>query len=230
MKIQFYSLTTIENALETVEAGADLIGVVVEGGIPVPEDISVEQARAIFAAIKGRALGIALSLSADIDTICRMVDAVQPHAVHLAARDLSTDNLIEVRSRIDKDIRIMAAIPMTGPEALEVACERAIHSDYLLLDSIADSETGITGVTGQTHDWSISRKIVEAVSIPVILAGGLSPENVADAIEAVRPWGVDSYTRTNPPGDRLNKDLSLVSAFIRNAHDAAERLGLQESV
>lgn len=229
MKIQFYSLTSVENAVETVEAGADLIGVVVKGGIPVPEEVSVDQARAIFHAIEGRALGIALSLSADVDTICNMVEEVRPHAVHLAARELSTDDLIEVRSRIDKDIRIMAAIPMTGPEALEVARERAVHSDYLLLDSIADSETGITGVTGQTHDWSISRQVVEAVSIPVILAGGLSPENVADAIEAVRPWGVDSYTRTNAPGDRMNKNLPLVNAFINNAQSAAERLGLLES-
>ena len=72
MKIQFYSLTSVENAVETVEAGADLIGVVVKGGIPVPEEVSVDQARAIFHAIEGRALGIALSLSADVDTICNM--------------------------------------------------------------------------------------------------------------------------------------------------------------
>ncbi len=77
-----------------------------------------------------------------------------------------------------------------------------------------------------THDWSISRKIVESVSIPVILAGGLSADNVAEAIEAVRPWGVDSYTHTNHPGDRMNKDLTQVRAFVSNARNAAARLGL----
>lgn len=225
MKIQFYSLTTVENAVETVDAGADLIGLVVKGGIYVPEEISVAQARDIFAAIDGRALGIALSLSTDPDTICSMAEEVQPHAIHLAARNLTIEELAQVRERL-QGIRIMAAIPVSGPTAVDVARERSAYADYLLLDSVADSESTITGVTGMTHDWSISRQIVEAVSIPVILAGGLSADNVADAIEAVRPWGVDSYTHTNHPGDRMNKDLTQVRAFVSNARNAAARLGL----
>jgi phosphoribosylanthranilate isomerase len=225
LKVQFYSLTTVENAVATVEAGADLIGLVVEGGVPVPEELSVAQARDIFAAIDGRALGIALSLSTDPDIICRMAEEVQPHAVHLAARNLTSDDLAKVRAGTGKT-RIMAAIPVTGPEAVDLARERSVYADYLLLDSVADSETSITGVTGQTHDWSISRQIVEAVSIPVILAGGLSADNVADAIEAVRPWGVDSYTHTNLPGDRMHKDLTQVKAFVSNALSTARRLGL----
>ncbi|MBT7950412.1 MAG: phosphoribosylanthranilate isomerase [Gammaproteobacteria bacterium] len=226
MKIQFYSLTTVENAVATVDAGADLIGLVVEGGIQVPEEISVEHAREIFNAIDGRALGIALSLSTDPDIICCMANAVQPHAVHLAARNLTTDALAQVRADLDKNIRIMAAIPVTGPEAVDVARERSDYSDYFLLDSVADSQADITGVTGKTHDWNISRQIVEAVSIPVVLAGGLSPDNVAKAIEVVRPWGVDSYTHTNLPGDRMLKDLDQVHAFVRNTRDTAARLGL----
>jgi len=225
MKIQFYSLTTVKNAVETVDAGADLIGLVVKGGIPVPEEISIKQARDIFAAIDGPALGIALSLSTDLDTICEMATEVQPHAVHLAARNLTTDDLAQVRERLGK-IKIMAAIPVNGASAVDVAIERSAFADYLLLDSVADSESTITGVTGMTHDWSISRQIVEAVSIPVILAGGLSADNVAEAIEAVRPWGVDSYTHTNHPGDRMNKDLTKVRAFVSNARKAAARLGL----
>lgn len=225
MKIQFYSLTTVENAVETVEAGADLIGLVVKGGIPVPEEISVAQAREIFAAIDGRALGIALSLSTDPDTICDMANEVNPHAVHLAAKNLAIEDLAQVRERL-QGIKIMAAIPVTGSSAVDDARKRSAFADYLLLDSVADSESDITGVTGMTHDWSISRQIVEAVSIPVILAGGLSADNVADAIEAVRPWGVDSYTHTNHPGDRMNKDLIQVHAFVSNARNAAERLGL----
>lgn len=225
MKIQFYSFTTAEDALACVDAGADLIGLVVEGGVPVPEEVSVAQARAIFAAIEGKALGIALSLSTETDVICRMANEVRPHAVHLAATNLDIETLADVRSRLDH-CRIMAAIPVSGPRAIDIARERSAYADYLLLDSIADSESVITGVTGKTHDWSISRQIVKAVSIPVILAGGLSADNVADAIEVVRPWGVDSYTHTNLPGDRLHKDLDQVRAFVSNARTAAKRLGL----
>ena len=154
-----------------------------------------------------------------------MANEVQPHAVHLAARNLAIEDLAQVRERL-QGIKIMAAIPVTGPTAVEDARERSAFADYLLLDSVANSDSDITGVSGMTHDWSISRQIVEAVSIPVILAGGLSADNVADAIEAVGPWGVDSYTHTNHPGDRMNKDLTQVRAFVSNARNAAERLGL----
>jgi phosphoribosylanthranilate isomerase len=217
-------LTSIEDALATVEAGADLIGLVVDDSGAVPEEISPEQARAIFAAIDGSALGVALSLSTDPDEICAMAEQVQPHAVHLAASALAIDDLIRVRARLP-DTKIMAAVPVTGPGAVEVACERSRYADYLLLDSKSAADA-FTGATGKTHDWSISRRIVEAVSTPVILAGGLSPENVADAIEAVRPWGVDSYTHTNIPGDRRRKDPARVRAFVGAARATAQRLGI----
>lgn len=67
-----------------------------------------------------------------------------------------------------------------------------------------------------THDWTISRRIVERVRIPAIFAGGLGPANVADAIRAVRPAGVDSKTRTDRDGSHA-KDLERVRRF----HEAA---------
>jgi len=69
LKIQFYSLTTVEDALAAVAAGADLIGLVVDDSGKVPEEISPDQAHAIFAAIDGNALGIALSMSTDPEAI-----------------------------------------------------------------------------------------------------------------------------------------------------------------
>jgi len=88
-------------------------------------------------------------------------------------------------------------------------------ADFLLLDSY-DPGTQQFGALGRVHDWSLSRRIVDDVGIPVILAGGLGPENVAAAIAAVRPAGVDSKTRT----DRLDgsgKDLAKVQAFVAAA-------------
>jgi phosphoribosylanthranilate isomerase len=87
--------------------------------------------------------------------------------------------------------------------------------DFLLLDSHREGDTQI-GALGVTHDWNISRSIVESVRTPVILAGGLGPDNVADAIIAVRPAGVDSKTRTDV-GDIHTKDLAKVAAFNKAA-------------
>jgi phosphoribosylanthranilate isomerase len=63
----------------------------------------------------------------------------------------------------------------------------------------------------------VSRTIVERSRVPIILAGGLSPDNVQNAIVAVRPWGVDSFTHTDIPGQRGRKDLARVRAFIAKA-------------
>jgi phosphoribosylanthranilate isomerase len=72
------------------------------------------------------------------------------------------------------------------------------------------------GALGVTHDWRISRRIVASVHIPVVLAGGLGPANVADAIRAVRPAGVDSKTKTDRDGLHA-KDIDRVRRF----HEAA---------
>ena len=75
----------------------------------------------------------------------------------------------------------------------------------------------MVGATGHTHDWSLSAALVAAVERPVILAGGLGPENVLEAIERVRPAGVDSETRTSRADDRRRKDPDRVRRFIETA-------------
>jgi phosphoribosylanthranilate isomerase len=94
-------------------------------------------------------------------------------------------------------------------------------ADFLLLDShrLSDKQIGALGVT---HDWNISRRIVELVKIPVILAGGLGPDNVSEAIKMVRPAGVDSKTRTDKEGSHA-KDLDLVRRFVEAARAASQR-------
>lgn len=89
-------------------------------------------------------------------------------------------------------IALVQVIHVTGPESVDEAASVAGSVDALLLDSgnqkLAVKELG---GTGRTHDWRISRKIVESVRVPVYLAGGLTPENVQAAIREVRPFGLD---------------------------------------
>ena len=103
-------------------------------------------------------------------------------------------------------------------EGIEDAKKKAAYADLLILDSVSKTVPGV-GAAGVTHDWSIDRAIVEAVGIPVILAGGLGPENVAEAIEAVHPDGVDSLTKTSvvKGGVILHKDIDRVREFCRIA-------------
>jgi phosphoribosylanthranilate isomerase len=89
-------------------------------------------------------------------------------------------------------IALVQVIHVTGPESMDEAVSVAPSVDAILLDSgnqkLAVKELG---GTGRKHDWRISRQIVEAVRVPVYLAGGLNPENVAEAVAQVRPFGLD---------------------------------------
>ena len=108
------------------------------------------------------------------------------------------------------------------------ATRLAEFADYLLLDS-SHPLTGIVGATGLVHDWDASARIVDRAQCPVILAGGLGPDNVADTIAQVRPAGVDSETRTSRDSDRRRKDLAKVERFIDQARAAASHNARSEA-
>lgn len=81
----------------------------------------------------------------------------------------------------------------------------APHADAFITDSF-DPRTGACGATGQTHDWAVSRMLAQKAGRPVLLAGGLTPDNVARAVRAVRPAGVDAHTGLEGPDGRKDPD------------------------
>jgi len=188
----------------------------------VPEAIDESAAREILAAIHPRSRGIALSLSDDRDEICAMADAVRPDVLHIVAREIEPEDCAWIRKRI-APVMLLRAIAVRAGETLTEADAHQECVDYLMLDSGAKGAS-FAGATGETHDWSISRTVVERSRIPMILAGGLSADNVADAIATVRPWGVDSFTHTDVPGHRGKKDPARVRAFIAAAQRGFEKI------
>ena len=111
----------------------------------------------------------------------------------------------ELRARL-RGIALVQVIHVTGPESVVEAVAVAPQVDALLLDSgrpgLAVKELG---GTGRTHDWQLSREIVASVGVPVFLAGGLTPENVASAVQHVRPFGVDVCSGLRTEG-RLDEE------------------------
>ncbi|MBE0541282.1 MAG: phosphoribosylanthranilate isomerase [Verrucomicrobia bacterium] len=109
-------------------------------------------------------------------------------------------------------IALVQVIHVTGPESVEEAISVGTRVDAILLDSgnqkLAVKELG---GTGRTHDWRLSRQIVESVRVPVFLAGGLTPENVASAIHEVRPFGLDVCSGLRTDG---NLDEGKVRRFF----------------
>ncbi len=216
MAVQIYSMTSIADAIATATAGADLIGVVVADPGVVPEGVGADLARQIMAVIRPRARGVALSLADDREEICAMVDTVRPDVLHLAAREIEPEDCAWIRDRI-APVRLLRAIAVRAGETMAEAEAHQECADYLMLDSGAKGGK-FAGARGETHDWTVSREIVERSRIPVILAGGLTAENVGEAITTVRPWGVDSFTHTDVVGNRGKKDAARVRAFIAAAY------------
>jgi len=225
VKIQIYTMQTVDEARAVAALGVDHVGVTPsDSGLPGEVDFTT--ARAIADAVRNLAVSVALSVDSDLAAIERMVLAVRPNILHLCGlkNTLPPDAVRTLRERLP-NVPIMQAVSITGPEALDVALAYQDVADYLILDSQAPDIAGI-GASGMTHDWSISREIVQQVKIPVILAGGLSPENVAEAIRVVQPWGVDSLTHTNRvlPGGGFRKDLDRIRQFVMAAREAWRKI------
>jgi len=215
MLVQIYEVQTPEEAVALARLGVDHIGVLV-GDCVFPRELSIAHTNGIFAAVPADKKRVALLLSADLEELGRVVAETRPDIIQLQAAidDFSVAMTRRLKTRFPQ-IPIMRAIPVIDEASIEVAGSYRGVADFLLLDSW-DPATGQFGALGRTHDWSLSRRIVDDVGTPVILAGGLGPENVAAAIAAVRPAGVDSKTRT----DRLDgsgKDLAKVEAFVAAA-------------
>lgn len=218
MFVQIYTAQSPQEALALAEVGVDHVGLT-PSRLGLPGEISDDTARAAADAIRGIAISVALSVSANLDDIVAMTQAVRPDILHLCGLPgaVPPQAVEQLRRRLPKQ-PIMQAIAVSGPQAVDEALAYARVSDYLILDSHADDIAGV-GAAGFVHDWNISAEIVRVVDVPVILAGGLSPENVTSAIRAVQPWGVDSLTLTNRALEDggFVKDIERVSAFVRNA-------------
>ena len=223
VRVQIYTMQSVEEAVAVAALGVDHVGVT-PSDRGLPGEIGHRLAAEICRAVVGKATSVALSVETDLADIEAMVRVVRPDVLHLCGLpgEVGPAALAELRRRLP-GTAIMQAVAVTGPEAIDMACSYEPVVDYLILDSVAPGIPGV-GAAGTVHDWGVSAAIVEAVDVPVILAGGLSPDNVAAAITAVGPWAVDSLTHTNRPLDRggFRKDLDMVHRFVRSAR--SERL------
>jgi phosphoribosylanthranilate isomerase len=218
MKVQIYTMQSVDEALNIVELGVDHLGLT-PSQIGLPGEIDFWTAREIVEVVDDAAVCVALTVETNEKEIIRMARAVQPDILHLCSLENTffPDDVRRLRDKLP-DLPIMQAISITGPEALDTARSYQGVAEYLILDTQAPDIAGI-GASGETHDWSVSREIVEQLDLPVILAGGLSPDNVAQAVEEVDPWGVDSLTYTNQilSGGGFKKDLAKIQAFVKAA-------------
>ncbi len=211
VKVKICGFTDADDLRVACELGVDMVGVILVPGST--RCVTVEQAKQILAATAGGVAKVVVIMPRDPSELDKFARELKPDylQIHLT---FSEDELLEAKKRLGVKLIPVVAIPQkveNYQEILKRATEASEAADYLLLDTKGPSGGG----TGLTHDWVLSWQIREAVNVPVFLAGGLNPSNVKEAIEAVRPYGVDVATGVeSSPG---KKDERLMREFIEAA-------------
>jgi len=209
----------LEEALFCIQVGVDALGFTL--GLPdgVHDCLTEEKARSIIEKLPAQAIPVLITYENRAPEAAYMAQYTGVVAVQFHGR-IADEDLVEFRRR-RPHLKTIGCITVAGRSALdEVPRFRAPLWDALILDSL-DTTSGRRGATGLTHDWSISAEIVRLSSLPVILAGGLTPENVAEAIHRVHPHGVDAHTGLEDVGGSRN--FAKIQAFAR-----AARMAFQE--
>lgn len=218
MITQIYAVNNPHDALKLVRIGVDFIGAVVGFPSEFPGIITPNQAKKILLAIGNKAKKTILPFSENIDEIIHIAKLTNPDILHIATEPLNiTPNSLKKIKQLFPKMQLMRTIPVIDDSCVNMAKGYEDVADYLLLDSRSKTNHQI-GATGETHDWNLSKLIVKNVSTPVILAGGIGPDNVDQAIIHVKPYGVDSKTKTDIPNSN-NKDFAKVKSFVNIARN-----------
>jgi phosphoribosylanthranilate isomerase len=200
---------TRESDLEAVvAAGADAVGVTAAVTVDTPREVPVEQAAELAAAVPPFVTSVLVTMPDSVGRAVELVERVEPDAVQLHG-NLGPDDIAAVRERAPA--QVIAAVDATD-SAVDAYADAA---DALLIDSV-DEQGG--GGTGETHDWERTADLVTSLDVPVILAGGLTPDNVAEAAETVEPFAVDVASGVESEGGL--KDHDAVRRFVERAESA----------
>jgi phosphoribosylanthranilate isomerase len=213
MYVKICGIRRHKDALIAAELGADAIGLLVGQRHNSPDFISAVVARDISRALPPSLEAVLVTHITEVDEIERLLRQSGITAVQLHS-EITADSVANLRTRFP-DLKVFKSVHVISAESVRYPERFSKVVDGFVLDTI-NVATDQVGGTGNVHDWSISRKIVERFpDIPIILAGGLNSKNVRPAIESVHPFGVDVNSGTK--GSDGFKDARKMREFILEA-------------
>jgi len=228
-KAKICGTTNLEDVRLSADEGADFFGVVVEVDFS-PRSLTVDEARLLF--VEPPIPGVALVFKMKEERIETMIQELNPFAVQfLGETDLT---LLQHLKSAYPSVEVWQSVhlPQAGKEADFGHFEKTVQTcvstgvDSLLLDTVAVSQ-GRTkfGGTGKTSDWNVAKRLIDTIQspVPVWLAGGVNPENVGDALDAVHPYGIDLCSGVEArPG---KKDPLKVKALMSTIRQRSTLMG-----
>ncbi|MFP4347783.1 MAG: phosphoribosylanthranilate isomerase [Thermodesulfobacteriota bacterium] len=255
--VQIYEIQTPEEAEAMVEAGVDHIGGVLTSETD-RQDPQIQ--KAVDFVRRTPAKSSLIPLFSAPESVFRVIDGYRPDMIHFCEALADSKGIFdiceelirlqeEVRRRFP-EVRIIRSIPICPPglgdrvDSLGLARLFEGVSDFFLTDTlilsgaepVRDQQpvSGFVGITGRICDWNLAAELVRISPIPVILAGGISPDNVAEAVLKIQPFGVDSCTATNQADAhgrpiRFRKDVEKVRRFVSETRRADRILAERSS-
>jgi phosphoribosylanthranilate isomerase len=214
-RIKICGLTGLDDAQRAVEAGAWALGLILFSGSP--RRCPLPAAERISGALRRQAEICGVFVNAPLDEVAGIADGLGLTMIQLHG-DEGPAFCSEVARRTGA--KVMKAARVRG--RADINALEAFHTDFHLLDA---HQPGRYGGTGETFDWELVRR--RRTDIPLVLSGGLTPENVADAIEATHPFAVDTASGTEArPGVKDPEKLRAFAAAVAStAPELAEDRG-----
>lgn len=210
--VKICGLSTRETLDVALDSGADMVGFVFFP--PSPRHVGFDAARDLGARAGSRAAKVALTVDADDAFIAQVIEALRPDLLQLHGKE-SPARVTALKARFGLPVMKAIAVEATADLA-SVAPWRAV-ADRLLFDARAPKDATRPGGLGKAFDWTLLEGVDPGV--PWMLSGGLTPENVAEALRVTKAPGVDvSSGVERAPGE---KDPEKIRAFIRAARQAA---------
>ncbi|WP_406139014.1 phosphoribosylanthranilate isomerase [Streptomyces sp. NBC_01089] len=220
--VQVAGIIDAAEADMVIGEGADWIGFALR--LPSgKDDIAEQDATSIIKGLQAPHAGVLISYLTEAEEVSQFCDELGVIAVQLHG-DVATEQLKKLKS-LRPDLFVLKSLVVREgniDELLKLVDDTHPYVDMYITDTF-DPKTGAKGATGLTHDWSVSAELVRRSPKPLMMAGGLNPENVGAAIRAVKPAAVDAHTGLEGPDGR--KDREKVAVFIAEARRAFDEIG-----
>jgi phosphoribosylanthranilate isomerase len=210
VKVKICGITSNEDLVTAIEAGADAVGFVVNVSSS-PRNITIENAEKLMKNTPVFVKNVVVAVPKRLGELVEIYERLRPDVLQIHGHNLSD---LVIREKL-ANTRLIRAVQVKSDYAVDEAVKAANTFDAVLVDSFVPDRFG---GTGEVHDWELSKRVKEKVHPkPLILAGGLNPENVQDAVHVVKPYAVDvsSGVETKPG----IKDSKKVFEFIKNAKE-----------
>jgi phosphoribosylanthranilate isomerase len=214
--IQIAGVIDKEEAGLLMKLGVEYLGFPLR--LPVnKEDLSEDEAVEVIKTITQPHKSVLITYLNDANEIISFCDKLNVKIVQLHG-DIAFDELVRTKT-LRPEIEIIKSLVVASDNYSKLVKTVESFSPYVdaFITDTFDPVTGAEGATGKTHDWSISKKLVELSTKPVIIAGGLNHKNVKRAIEEIKPAGVDVHTGVELPNGRKGEEL--VKKFIDEAKE-----------